>query len=98
MERDVNAPALLALLVGDVKFEGVVLPVLVEATENRMHDWVDAFHVGEHYHRSRSSPDFHEAALDDVVGGAWLAPQASWKCEEVQQFRQIALQLRYGNI
>ncbi len=57
---------------------------------------IHAFHVGEHHHGSCPSADFDEAAFDHV-GGAQFPPQVSWKYEEVQQFRQIALQLADQN-
>jgi len=49
----------------------VVIPVLVEWTENRIDDPIHAFHVGEHHRRLCSSTNFHEAAVvtqEQIIG------------------------------
>jgi hypothetical protein len=70
----------------------VGFPVLVETTENRIDDPVDAFDVGEDDYGPGAPTDFDEAALDNV-GGTQLSPQVRRKRKEVQQFRQVLLQL-----
>ena len=67
-------------------------PLLIEPAENRIDDSIHAFHVRKHDHGSCSSADFNEATFDRV-GGQQLPPQVSREVQEVQQFRQIALQL-----
>src|SRR5919197_5039622 len=71
--------------------EDAVSPVFIEAVEDRENNPIHAFDVHKENHRSRPSPDFDEAALDDV-GGSQTAPQVLGKAVKAEQLRQIALQ------
>ena len=53
--------------------EGAVFPFQIKPLEDGVDDPIHALHVDKADHRSGATPDFHEAALDDV-GGAQLAP------------------------
>src|SRR3990172_6143108 len=74
--------------------EGAVFPLWIHPVKDREHDAVHALEVDEANHRSGSSPDLDEAALDNV-GGAQLFPEVSGEVEEAEQLRQVALQLAH---
>lgn len=50
------------------KPEGAISPFrfFVEAVEDRVQDAIDAGHVDEAHHGSRTPANFHEAPLDDI--------------------------------
>jgi hypothetical protein len=48
--------------------EGAVFPFQVESLEDGVDDSVHGLHIDEADHGPGSSPDFDEAALDDVGG------------------------------
>lgn len=66
--------------------EGAGFPFQVESLEDGVDDAVHGLYVDEADHGAGSSPDFDEAAFDDL-GGAQLAPQVFGKTKEGQQLR-----------
>jgi hypothetical protein len=56
------------------ELQGVVLPILVEAVEDRIDHSVNALKIGEDHHRPSSTAHLDEAALDGV-GGTLSFPQ-----------------------
>lgn len=50
------------------KFEGAIFPFQIESLENGVNDSIHALHVHKANHGPSATPDFYEAALDDVGG------------------------------
>jgi hypothetical protein len=70
--------------------EGAGFPFQVKAMEDGIDNSVNAIHVHKADHRSRPSPHFHKATLDNI-GGEQLLPEMIGKVKERQQLRQIFL-------